>query len=157
MKRAVSIFLAAILAAFSLSSCARRPSAHVALFDFCELIGEAGTLYSAEAREGEAGYIDEKFFSLMFGEDYSFSGDWAVWLASSLSSVCEAAVFVCDGSYDASLVSEMLRERLDLVRKISSSSSLGGAEGIILLFGSTVVYYAGPDCEAAKEAWKNIF
>lgn len=157
MKRSVSIFLAVIIFALPLFSCASRPSAHAAVSAFCEFFGGGGTVYFAEAGEGEAGYIDGNFFALMFGEEYSFSGDWSVWLASSLSSLCEAGAFVCDGSYDAALVSEMLRERLDLVRRISSVSSPHGTEGIILVFGNTVVYYIGDDCDGARGAWKNIF
>lgn len=149
----LSVFLLAILCLFS---CGERRCAEDIAEEFSELLC-GGVVYTKSAEEGERGYIDGEFFSLMFGEDFEFSGDWAVWLDSSLTSVSEGGVFVSDSSYAAKKTEEMLRERIRLVLGVISSSSIKLPEGIIKTYGNTVVYYVGSEPERARRAWESIF
>ena len=140
-----------------LSSCGERRSARDSLSELSAALGGGGVIYTADANEGEAGYIDGEFFSLMFGEGFSFSGDYAVWLNSNLGKVCEAGIFVCESSYSAEQAKEMLRERMRLVGSVISSSSIDAPEGGLWEYGNTVVYYIGDGCERVGRMLQSIF
>ena len=149
------LFLSALI--MLLSSCGERRSARDALSELSAALGGGGVIYTADAREGEAGYIDGEFFSLMFGEDFSFSGDYAVWLNSNLEEICEAGVFACESSYSAEMVKEMLRERIRLVGSVISSSSIDAPEGALWEYGNTVVYYIGEGRERIGRILQSVF
>ena len=155
MKR-IFVLLLFLCVCLGFTSCSSTPSAREAMADFVSVFGDDGVIYSPEIREGERGYIDGDFLGLMFGESCEISGDFAVWLSSSLSSVCEAGIFCCDTSYAARLAERTARERIALIEGIAASSQLAVAESVILRIGSTVVYYVGSDPELATRAWKSI-
>ena len=156
MRRLIFSLSLLLLCILCLFSCGESRRAADIAGDFSELFS-GGVVYSKNAGEGEAGYIDGEFFSLMFGEDFEFSGDFAVWLDSSLSSVSEAGVFITDGPYEAKRTEEMLRERIRLISTVIASSSIKLPEGFIRMYGNAVVYYVGGEPERAARAWESIF
>ena len=156
VKRILSRLSFLLVLVAVLSSCSAHPGAHFGMASFAEVLG-GGVVYSPEIKEGEQGYIDGDFFALMFGEYYSFDGDYAVWLSSSLSSAEEGGAFFCDSSYSARIAAEMLLERIELVENLSSAASLDVQESFVMQLGSAVVYYYGANAELARRTYKEIF
>lgn len=111
----------------------------VSSFDIC------GVLYRKSASEGEAGYIDDDFFGVIYDSECDPETDYAVFLSSSIDSVYEAAIFV---THDES--SRIYAERLCEAR-VGFLSEMGYGEGAVRIRRRNVIFYSTlPDSKRAE-------
>lgn len=151
----------ALLCVFSIvisfSSCAEKRSAHALMSEFAQSYGAGGVVYSAEVKEGEYGYVDKDFFYTLYGEGEESVSDYSVLLLSGISRLGECAVFICYTDYDAFVVTEMCRRRIDLLRSFSGSPDTSSAlDAVVKRYGRCVVMCAMSDNLRAISLWDKI-
>jgi len=156
-----SIRVIALLCIFSIaisfSSCEEKRGAHALMTEFAQSYGAGGVLYSTEIEEGEYGYIDKNFFYTLYGEGEDSVSDYSVLLLSGISSLGECAVFICYTDYDAFVVSDMCRRRIDLLRSFSGSPDTSSAtDAVVKRYGRCVVMCAMADNSRAISLWDKI-
>ena len=160
MKRALSLILvlhiAALLAA-ALSGCGKTPSARELIIEFQRAYGTDHTVYSPDVPEGEAGYIGEEFFSLLYSGAQSYVSDYAVASGSDLFSVSECAIFVCKEEYGAERVCLYLSERIKLLRGAAKLSGIDFPEGaFVKRYGKIAVMCVLADPARAERIFDKI-
>ena len=83
-----------------------------------------GRIYSSEAPEGSDGFLSEDILTVSYGFPESFDGlSSAAIRLSSYFHPCEFAVFLCKSANDAEDVALFCRNRIDTLRKYTSSSA----------------------------------
>ena len=83
-----------------------------------------GRIYSSEAPEGSDGFLSEDILTVAYGFPESFDGlSSAAIRLSSFFHPCEFAVFLCKSANDAEDVALFCRNRIDTLRKYTSSSA----------------------------------
>ena len=155
--RPVSLILVLFILAFSLASCGQKPSPYSLMLEFCESYGIEDTVFSPLLSEGEEGYTDEDFFKIVFGEGIEAVEDYAVVFLSSLDYAGECSVFLCYSEYDALVVCDMLRRRIDLIKSIGAGINTSYvSDAVVFKSGKYAVMCALSDNELAKRMWRRL-
>ena len=158
-KLTVTILIAAILIllVLPLVSCSELADAHSLMTEFCSAYGIDTTIYSTTVQQGEEGYVTQRFFFSLYGEDMGSVSSFAVILDSDLDRISECGIFVCYSDYDAILVTDMLSRRLELIQGVAASSGLSLPDGaFIIRENKCVVLAALSDADQARRIWKRI-
>ncbi len=139
-------------------SCGDLPNALDAMNEFKEAYGIEKTVYSKSLPEGDSGYADSDFFYNMYGDGEDSVCDYAVLLLSDLDTVGECAVFICYTEYDAILVTDICRRRMDLLKSLMGSVDVSFlSDSFIKRYGRVVVMCALSDNESAQQIFDRIF
>ena len=155
--RPVSLMLVLFILAFSLVSCGEKPSPYSLMLEFCESYGIEDTVFSPVISEGEEGYTDEDFFKIVYGEGIEAVEDYAVVFLSSLDYVGECSVFLCYSEYDALVVCDMLRRRIDLMKSVGAGINTSYvSNAVVFKSGKYAVMCALSDNELAKRIWRRL-
>ena len=151
------VFLIFASALFLFVSCRQKISPYAMMLEFCESYGIENTVFSPVVSEGEAGYTDEDFFETVFGEGIESVEDYAVVFLSSLDYVGECSLFLCYSDYDALVVCNVLRRRVDLIKSVGAGINTSyTADALIFKSGKYVVMCALSDNILAERIWRKI-
>ena len=154
--RALALILL-ITSLISTFGCGKKIDALDAMNRFVESYGVGGVVFAPKIAEGERGYVDKDFFETLYGQDESYVEDFAVLLLSGIREVGECAFFKCYSAYDAMIVCDMCRMRIETLKNASGSAGSKFLEdAFIVRSGSFVVMCALSDNDMAKKLWDRI-
>lgn len=148
MKRLFCV-LFTLLFVFNLSSCKKTPSAQTILAEFFAAYDARRTVYSSDKGLYEEGYISPELLRRLYVFDGELDCEFAIAPNERTESGFEAGVFIADSSGEIGTITEMCRERLNLL--------LGGySEGIILRRGRVIFYTSASDSLKAEKLFAKI-
>ena len=157
MKRAAALAMIIALLLTMLTGCGKPRSARALLLEFEIAYGIDHTVYSPDVPEGEAGYVSDEFFEIMYMYGESCVTDYAIAQGSDLSSISECAIFICDGEHNAERMRLYLIERLELLSSSAKLSGIDYPEGaFVKRYGSTVVMSVLADNARAERIFNKI-
>ena len=136
---------------FPVSGCARPISCSSLLLTFADAYGIEGAVYTTESRPWDEGYLSEEMLGRLYGEEVPAYRAAAVLLCSDFDTVRECGVVVCESREDVLRSAVVFDERIRLLCAYDL-----GAEGEVLTFGRTVVYFALPDGARARDIWRRL-
>lgn len=155
-KRTIALLLALGMLTL-LCACGRECDPVAFLNGFRDGYGIEGVLYSPTIPEGEVGYVDEPFYTRLFGADAPRPMRFAILLSPSLTEWYECGIFVCADGYDAIAVGEMCMDRLALVRSIADmTGAASGQRSCVRRYDTVVVYGFLRDIARAERIWKRL-
>ena len=151
MKRAIKGIALLLLSALMLFSCADSRKDCEELFS--ELYGRealsVGRLYLLKAKEWEEGYLSAELFSSLYATppqenadaEMSRLEDCAIYLSSSLDSVCEIGIFLCYSNTDTERIAKMCHKRISLVSSLKGYADLSALKNArVETKGRLVIY-----------------
>ena len=150
MKQKIRLTALIILSALLLFSCRESKDCEEI---FSERYGKeslsAGRLYLLNAKEWEDGYLSSELFSSLYAtppnenanEELSRLEDCAIYLSSSLDSVCEFGVFLCHSNTDTERIAKMCHRRISLFSSLKGYAELSELKNArVEIKGRFVIY-----------------
>ena len=151
MKRAIGNITLLFLSVLMLFSCADSRKGCEEIFS--ERYGKeslsAGRLYLLNAKEWEDGHLSSELFSSLYATppnedangEMSRLEDCAIYLSSSLDSVCEIGVFLCYSNTDTERIAKMCHKRISLVSSLKGYADLSALKNArVETKGRLVIY-----------------
>ena len=152
MKRVIRAMAVLLLSALMLFSCAGRFKGCEELFS--ELYGKeslaAGRLYLLKAKEWEDGYLSSELFSSLYATppqenadtEMARLEDCAIYLSTSLDSVCEIGIFLCYSNTDTERIAKMCYRRISLISTVKDYADLSALKNARVEIKGRYVFYA---------------
>lgn len=152
----VLLFISVILCSFFVS-CGKNSDPYELMLEFCKIYGIEDTVFSPTLAEGDAGYANDAFFELVFGEKPYSVSDYAVVFLSSLDFVGECALLLCYSEGDALDACLLLRERLDLLKSMGTGMNTSYlSDAVVFKSGRYAVICALSDNVRAEKTWRKL-
>ena len=148
MKKIIAFFITVAIS-IGMTSCSQARSAREMLDELMELYPATGAVYYSDACETEEGYISEELFSRIYVYHGELPSEFAIYLNTHTDYGSECGVFVCEDEDERARVTDMCRERIDLVGR-------GGDHAFIARSGSVVFYSTLSDRERAEKIWNAV-
>ena len=149
MKKAVSLFL--LLCLSFCTACHSDDSVGTMMVSFAELYPLSGQIYCTEAYAHDAGFLDPKMLSELYGEETPLVLSAALWYGNRADVVAECALFRLRDRDDVYRMAALSAERIAYLTRQYPT-----LEGEVLRSGEYVVYFVLPDASFARRLWRRI-